>query len=151
MNNKINKILALILVLTLSLGSVAFADGSYKSFNNNNVNQPQSSAYISSYSGKISPQGNGRFNIIFTVTGTGTMTQIGASYIRIYKNGTQVDSFWNTSSGRSGMMGYNTFMLVDTESYQGVSGATYYAKITFVAQNSSGSDIKYYTTSSVTV
>lgn len=150
MNNKLNKILALILVLTLSLGSVAFADGTFK-ITNNNVNQPQSSAYISSYSGKISPQGNGRFNIIFTVTGTGTMSQIGATYIRIFKNGTQVDSFWYTSSGRSGMMGYNTFMLVDTESYQGVSGATYYAKITFFAKNSSGSDAKVYTTASVTV
>ncbi len=151
MSNRFKKVLALILVVTLSVGSVAFADGAYKSTDNNIVNQPQSSAYISSYNGAIIPKGNGRFNIEFDVTGTGTMSQLGATYIRIYKNGTQVDSFWNTSSGRSGMMAYNTFIMSDAESYQGVSGSTYFAKITFFAKNSSGSDAKVFTTSSVRV
>lgn len=148
MNKKFARIIAIVLVIAISFSTVAFADDTKKEVN---PNQTKSSSYIDSYSGKISPQGNGRFNIIFTIVGTGTMTQIGASYIRIYKNGTQVDSFWNTSSGRSGMMGYNTYVHVDTEGYQGVSGAIYYAKITFIAKNSSGSDIKYYTTTSVTV
>lgn len=147
MKNNFKKIIVIMLVIAISISTTAFADGSFS----DEKSQDRSSAYIAHYSGKIKPTGSGHFNIIFTVTGTGTMSQIGASYIRIFKNGTQVDSFSYTSSGRSNMMAYNTYIMGDTESYSGVSGATYYAKITFYAKNSSGYDAIEYTTSSVTV
>ncbi len=148
MNNKFTRVIAIILVIAVLLASAAFADDTKRE---NGTNQTKASLYIDSCSGKITAQGNGRFNIVFTVIGTNKMTQIGATTIRIFKNGTQVDSFSYTSSGRSGMMSYNTSGMGDTESYQGVSGATYFAKISCYARNSSGYDIKVYTTASVTV
>lgn len=148
MKNNFKKVIVIMLIVAISLSTIAFADEFHS---NEGDNQNRASAYISNYSGKIKPTGSGHFNIIFTVTGTGTMTQLGATHIRIFKNGTQVDSFWYTSAGRSNMMAYNTYIMGDTESYSGVSGASYYAKITFFAKNSSGSDAIEYTTAAVTV
>lgn len=101
---------------------------------------PDASAYISSYSVSIINGGSGKLKVDFDITGTGTMTQIGASCIKIYKsNGTHVATIWHTDSGRSGMMGSNTFYHSDVESYT-VTPGSYYVKITFYAKNSSGSD-----------
>ena len=142
------KILALILIVAISISSAAFADDSAETVNDI---QPRASAYIDSYSGSIKPTGNGNFKIVFSIVGTGTMQMIGALSIRIYKNGTQVASFSYSDTGRSGMMAYNTYYHADTETYSGVSGASYYARISFYAKNSSGSDIKYYNTPTVVV
>lgn len=142
------KVLALILIVAISISTVALADNSAESANDV---QPRASAYIDSYSGSIKPTGNGNFKIVFSIVGTGTMTKIGALSICIYKNGTQVDSFSYNMTGRSGMMAYNTVAHADTETYSGVSGASYYARIAFYAKNSSGSDIKYYNTPTVVV
>ena len=46
---------------------------------------PDASAYISSYSVSIINGGNGKLKVQFDITGTGIMTKIGASCIKIYK------------------------------------------------------------------
>lgn len=142
------KVLAFILIVAISISSVALADNSAESANDV---QPRASAYIDSYSGSIKPTGNGNFKIVFSIVGTGTMAKIGALSIRIFKNGTQIDSFSYSATGRSGMMAYNTYVHADIEMYSGVSGASYYAQIAFYAKNSSGYDIKYYNTPTVIV
>ncbi len=146
--NKLKKILALLMVAAFALMSVAFANDTE---NEENRVQPRSSEYFRSYSGSIVAKGNGRFNIVFNVTARSVMTKLGATSISVYKNGSYVYTIDYTDSGRSEMMKYNTIVMSDTESYQGTSGATYYAKIYLYAKNSNGSDTVTYTTSSVRV
>ena len=122
MYHKTSRIIALILVFTalLSIGALA----AY-----NPPDSPDASAYISSYSVRILNGGSGKLKVDFDVTGTGTMTKIGATCIRIYKsNGTYVATIWNTDSGRSWMLGSNTSYHSDIESYT-VTPGSYYAKV----------------------
>lgn len=101
---------------------------------------PDASAYISSYSVSIINGGNGKLKVDFDIMGTGVMTKIGASCIKIYKsNGNYVATIWHTDSGRSGMMGSNDYYHSDVETYI-VTPGSYYVIITFYAKNSSGSD-----------
>ena len=112
---------------------------------------PDASAYISSYSVSIINGGSGKLKVQFDITGTGTMTKIGASCIQIYKsNGTHVATIWHTDSGRGGMMGSNTPYHSDQESYT-VTPGSYYVLITFYAKNSSGWDTRTVTTGTRTI
>lgn len=112
---------------------------------------PDASYYIAAYSANVLNGGNGNIKVVFSVTGTGVMSSIGASAISIYKsNGTYVTTIYYFSSGRSGMMGSNRMYHSDTESIY-VGAGSYYAVITFYAGNSSGSDSKTAQTSVRTV
>ncbi len=112
---------------------------------------PDASAYISSYSVSIINGGSGKLKVDFDITGTGTMTKIGASCITIYKsNGDYVATIWHTSSGRGGMMGSNTFYHSDVETYT-VTPGSYYVIITFYAKNSSGHDSQSVQTGTKTI
>ena len=112
---------------------------------------PDASAYISSYSVCIINGGGGKLKVDFDITGTGTMTKIGASCIKIYKsNGTHVATIWHTDSGRGGMMGSNTFYHSDVETYT-VTPGSYYVKITFYAKNNSGYDSQSVQTGTYTI
>lgn len=99
---------------------------------------PDASAYIADYSAKVINGGNGVLKVSFDVTGTATMSRIGASTIDIYRsNGTYVTTLVWTDSGRSGMMASNTIYNGDTESVY-VGSGSYYAVIYFYAKNYSG-------------
>ncbi len=112
---------------------------------------PDASYYIAAYYASVSNGGNGKIKVTFSITGTGTMTSLGASAISIYKsNGTYVTTIYYFSSGRSGMMGSNKIYHSDTESIY-VGAGSYYAVITYYAGNSSGSDSKTYQTGVRTV
>lgn len=112
---------------------------------------PDASSYISSYSVSIHNGGSGKLKVQFWVTGTGTMTKIGATCIRIYKsNGTYVTTIWNTDSGRSGMLGSNKIYHSDIETIN-VSPGSYYAVVYVFARNSSGSDTITVTTGTKTI
>jgi len=112
---------------------------------------PDASAYISSYSVSIINGGSGKLKVDFDITGTGTMTKIGASCIQIYKsNGTHVATMWYTDSGRSGMMGSNKMYHSDVETYT-VTPGSYYVLITFYAKNSSGADAQTVQTGTRTI
>ena len=107
---------------------------------------PDASYYISSYSAKVINGGNGNLKVSFDVTGTSTMTRLGASAISIYRStGSYVTSIYYFSAGRSAMMGSNTIYHSDVETIH-VGAGSYYAVVTFFAQNSSGSDTKTYQT-----
>ena len=112
---------------------------------------PDASYYISSYSVSIINGGNGKLKVDFDITGTGTMTKIGASCIQIYKsNGNYVATIWHTDSGRSGMMGSNKIYHSDVETYT-VTPGSYYVVITFYAKNSSGWDAQSVQTGTKTI
>lgn len=114
-------------------------------------NSPESSAYISSYSVIIINGGNGKLKVDFDVTGTGVMSRIGATCIKIYKcNGTYVGTIWNTDPGRSGMIRSNDYYHTDVETYT-VTPGSYYVVVTVYAKNSSGSDAITVTTGCKTI
>ena len=128
---KFNRNFALILVLMMILNVGAMA--AY-----NPPESPDASAYIASYSAKVINGGSGVLKVSFDVTGTATMSRIGASSIEIYRsNGTYVTTLWWFDSGRSGMMASNTIYNGDMESVY-VGAGSYYAVVTFYAKNYSG-------------
>ncbi len=88
---------------------------------------------------------NGTVKVTFDITATGRMTSVGATVIRIKdSNGTTIKTFeYETTSG---MMGYNCISHIGSVTYKGVPGGKYYAVVSFVAKNSSGSDSAAYTT-----
>lgn len=144
MYKKALRVISVILILTafFSIGAVA----AYIP-----PDAPDASAYISSYSVSIINGGNGKLKVDFDIVGTGTMTKIGASCIKIYKsNGNYVGTIWHTDSGRGGMMGSNKAYHSDVETYT-VTPGSYYVEITFYAKNSSGWDAKYVTTGTRTI
>jgi hypothetical protein len=99
---------------------------------------PDASSYIAEYSAKVINGGNGVLRVSFDVTGTTTMSSIGASTITIYRsNGTYVTTLIWTDSGRGGMMASNTIYNGDTESVY-VGAGSYYAVVCFYAQKPSG-------------
>ena len=112
---------------------------------------PNASAYISSYSVSIINGGSGKLKVDFDITGTGTMTKIGASCIKIYKSsGAHIATIWHTDSGRGDMMGSNKAYHSDVESYT-VTPGKYYVEITFYAKNSSGADSQTVQTGTKTI
>jgi len=99
---------------------------------------PDASAYIANYAARVINAGNGVLKVSFDVTGTTTMSSIGASTITIYKsNGTYVTTLAWFDSGRGGMMASNTIYNGDTESVY-VGAGSYYAVVCFYAQKPSG-------------
>ena len=77
------------------------------------------------------------------------MSTLGASAIRIYKSdGTYVTRILGTTS--NGLLKNNAASLSGSYTYQGSSGTSYYAVVTFTASNSSGSDSRMITTSTKT-
>ena len=127
---KINIIaLLLSIIMLLSIGAVA----AYIP-----PDSPDASAYIAEYSAAVLNGGNGVLKVSFDVTGTTTMSSIGASTITIYKsNGTYVTTLAWFDSGRGGMMASNTIYNGDTESVY-VGAGSYYAVVCFYAQKPSG-------------
>lgn len=137
---RLYKIIALIIVLSMLLSTCAFAA------------ETRSSAYLTTYCGVLSRTSTGRLLIEFDVTGTRTMTAIGASIVRVYKsNGTLVKTYNYTDTGCSGMLAYNTIFHASSLTYTGVAGETYYCIITFYARNANGYDSKNYATHSCTL
>lgn len=144
MYHKTYRIIALVLVFVALLGIEALA--AY-----NPPDSPDASAYISSYSVSIINGGSGKLKVDFDVTGTGTMTKIGATCIKIYTcSGSHVATIWSTDSGRSGMLGSNKIYHSDVESYT-VTPGSYYVKVVIYAKNSSGSDAITVTTGCKTI
>lgn len=128
---KIRRYLSLVLIIMTFLNVGALA--AY-----NPPDSPDASAYIAAYSARVINDGNGVLTVSFDVTGTATMSRIGASTITIYRsNGTYVTTLIWTDSGRGGMMASNTIYNGDMESVY-VGSGSYYAVVCFYAKNYSG-------------
>lgn len=138
MIKKVFRALAFILIIACFFSTFSFAA------------EPRASSYIISKSASITAQGGGTIKITFTITATGTMTKLGAQTIDLYDSDGYVCTFRYTNSNYSNMMGYNDFYHNSYVTYNGVSGETYYAIVSFYAGNSSGGDTRTYTTYSCT-
>lgn len=110
------------------------------------VSEPQANAYIHSCSAHASNKGNGKIVVSFTITGTNTMTDIGAKYIYIYD--TMYTNPVATYSYRSypSMMGHNRVGWGSSITHYGTAGHTYYALVAFYGARNGGSGTEFYTT-----
>lgn len=111
----------------------------------------RSSAYLNSYRATVTAKSGGKMVVTVTVTGVGTMTEIGASTIYIYessdnKSFTKVATY--NYEDYPEMMGSGTYYNKDAVTYTGKVGYYYIASVYCYAANSNGSDEKNYTTSS---
>ena len=126
----------LLLVCMLSSSLVAFA-------------ATQASAYLSRYSASLTARSGGKISVTVDVTGTGYMTDIGASDIYIYEstdnvNFTCVSSFSSDMYPRMLCSGTTYF---DTPiTYAGTPGRYYIASVHFYAADSTGYDTGHYDT-----
>lgn len=111
----------------------------------------RSSAYLDAYSATVTAKSGGKMVVTVTVSGVGTMTEIGATTIYIYessdnKSFTKVATY--NYEDYPEMMGSGTFYHEDAVTYYGTPGYYYKASVYCYAANSSGSDEKNYTTAS---
>lgn len=82
-----------------------------------------------------------RFQVVFDVTGTGIMDEIGVNYIEIQRSSDGQN--WTvmrtcTPANYSQMIDYDTHSHVDYISYTGTKGYYYRAYVEFYAKNSTG-------------
>ena len=129
-------LLAALLIASMSIPTMATSDPD---------EQTRASAYISYCFARTTVSG-GDVNVYFRITGTGTMTSIGATDIIIYDENDNWVALLD-SSNTAGLMGSNTFFYSNTVSWNGaVSGMRYYAIVGFKAANSNGYDTTCFTT-----
>ena len=112
----------------------------------------ESNAYISRYSAYISNPSNGVVRVDFSVTGTGYMSVIGASYVDLYENGSLVKTFsmYNALYAPT-MVTYNDYNFYGYVTYSANPGSSYYAVVTLYASNSYGSGTENCTTGTVVI
>ena len=131
MRKKTFRIFAFIIMLTMLLSTVAFAE----------IN---ASAYIAATNAFITRDGN-TVEVDFWIVGTDTMDKIGVKYIYLYeKNGYSwnlVKTFAYTNPLYSAaMMDYSTAGHAGYVTYSGSASKSYFAKCYFYAEKDGGSD-----------
>lgn len=112
----------------------------------------RSSAYLDGYSAHVTAKSGGLIVVTVDVSGRGSMTEIGASYIYIYESSDnqsfhQVAHYYYKTNPQ--MMGSGTTYYKDAITYMGEPGLYYLASVYVYAAKDGGSDEKNYTTSSV--
>lgn len=108
--------------------------------------QPRASEYLSHYTVALAPgDKSGEVKLGFSVTATGSMTQVGISKVEIYKSsGSHVTTIYGNTVNR--LLASSTDYHIGTYTYSGTSGVSYYAKVTVYAKDSTGSDYRTVTT-----
>ena len=137
---KIHRIIAFALVFAMCLSFCAFAEGC-----DQKDEGAKSSTYILSKRAAVSAMGGGTIKITYSVTAYYSIDELGACQINLYKsNGQLMKSYY--SSAYASMMGYNCSTHSGTVTYPGTPGTSYYAIITFYAQDGSVGEYKSITT-----
>lgn len=139
---KLIHFLSVVLVLVMSLSCVAIAASADEI-------TPYANAYIDSYYATVTKSGDS-LRVSFSVGGSGMMTSIGASSVKIYtSSGSLVKTFW--SSANPSMMGSNRTSYSSSVYYDDwTSGTSYYAVVKFYATDSTtGSGSETYTTGTI--
>ncbi|MDO4816234.1 MAG: hypothetical protein Q4A83_06495 [Bacillota bacterium] len=125
---KTYRIIAFVLVIMMSLSTVAFAA----------VPPPaddiQSSRYIASKNAAVTAMGGGTIRIDYSVTAYYTIDELGACQINLYKSTGQLMKTYYSSAYAS-MMGYNCVTHSGHVTYPGTVGTGYYAVIAFYAED----------------
>ena len=112
---------------------------------------PHASYYLSSYDASCTSSGK-TISIHYDVTATGTMSNVGAISAFLYEssNGTNftcVRSYYAAIEGN--MLKQNAAFYGKTLTYSGTVGRYYYAIVNIYADNSSGSDVRAFTTRTI--
>ena len=97
----------------------------------------QGSDYFAAHSVAATPLGNGKIAFEFDVIATHTMTELGAEYIKVYRensNGTQTLMRTYNQSNTSGLYTTNNNVWGDYVTYTGVVGSKYFAIISIICQ-----------------
>ena len=113
----------------------------------------QGSTYFSAHSVSATPIGNGKIAFEFDILATHTMTELGADYIKVYRensNGTQTLMRTYNQSNTSGLYTTNDNDCYGRVDYTGVVGSKYFAVISLYCTNASGTEGKTRATSVVT-
>ncbi len=139
MTKKVIRLLALILVLTLSFS--LFSATAYASIN--------SSAYISMTSASATKGSSaGKINVHYSITGMGMMDTIGVLCIDVYKsNGVLYKTIYGSTS--NGLLINNDFVHAGTYTVTCVSGNAYYCEVTLYAAKNGGYDTRTIQTQTV--
>lgn len=102
----------------------------------------RASDYLMSFGGSVYNSGSTVY-VSFFVTGAGTMEDIGALSITVYKeDGTWVKTFQHDTT--SGMIDHNTGFHAGTVSFTGDANTTYKANVGIYAGKNGGSDTRYF-------
>ena len=141
-------IICMILVLALALPFMPTAAAIEVS----GPDLPNSSYYLSEYAVDLVALGNGEMSVGMEVVGTGTMSKIGVSILRIEQkiNGSWVpfDTIYGIT--QTDFYFYNTYCYTGEYIFTGTAGVQYRATITAYAKNSSGYDTGNVTSLAVT-
>lgn len=132
----------IIVTLVVSFYAPSFAEDLVRASNYS----PRASLYINSSDAIITANPGKKIEVLSTVTGTGIMDVIGVSTLNIQE---YRSSSWVTVKSWSSLYKYNSIQASFLTTYQGVASRKYRAVITFYAANSSGSDTKSLTTTSI--
>lgn len=109
--------------------------------------EARASDYIDSRFASAVKDSDGKVTVHFEITGTGKMTEIGATKIEIKNtHNTTVKTFRYTDQGCAHMMGSDRTIYISSVTYQGLKGSAYYAVVYFKAGDNTGSDTRTYTT-----
>lgn len=127
MKTKLLRTVALGLILVALLGTVAFAS-------------IQANPYISATSVVVDNPGKGVIDVDFSITGTGTMKDIGALRVDLYnEDGTWYAKHEYTDKGYDYMMTTDDFCHGGVVSFDCVKGNTYFARVYYYAGDLNGS------------
>ena len=111
----------------------------------------RASDYLDDYTATLTALGNGRIAVTVDVSGTGPMTEIGASKIYMYESTNNTDFYQvatYTSDEYPEMLTSGSYYFDDAIIHNGVAGRYYIASVYFYAANNTGSDTGHYTTRS---
>ena len=129
-------LLAMVVVFSMALPVLADTDSKEST---------RASAYISYVYARTTVSGSS-VNVYFAITGTGTMSSLGATGITIYNSSNTCVAILD-SSNTTGLMGYNRGYYSNTISWNGAeSGERYYAIVGYKAEDSTGYDTTSYLT-----
>jgi hypothetical protein len=151
-NKRVTRFLAIFVMFSMSVSIVAPVANAQSDHLDilDDLSMPitiNASHQIMATSASMSTSNNGNVTVAFSITGTGTMTEIGATRIEIFENDRLVAVFLNTST--SGMMASNKTSHAGTITYRGVTGRSYRATVSLRATNDNGTDSRARQTNTV--
>jgi hypothetical protein len=142
--NLIHAFILLVIVTMLTTSALAVNNGDVSG---NSVSVIQASRYINTCETLITANSGGEIAINCAVTGTGTMDTIGVETLNIQKYSS---GSWITVKSYNSLYEYDSVQASVSATYIGAVGSQYRVVAKFYVANSSGSDSRTMTTSSVT-
>lgn len=115
----------------------------------------RSSLYLDCYRAWLTPKSGAKINVNIDVQAVGDMDDVGAEEVTIYESSDGGDTWDDVAIYHCALfpelLDHNTYWYYETPiSHQGTAGYKYFAVVTVYAGDSTGSDSREYTTTTVT-